>query len=169
MSQVDDLIALFDGLQSRSPAGFAIGLHLNYTTSKYIFQTYSRQWMEEYSRRGLLLGDPTVRWGLENTGSIRWSELEASDPAGVISSAKTFGLEYGVTVAVADSKAGSGSRSLGSFASPEEEFADSAIDLFERQLLEMHDLAAAIEPDSIDDKRVKRFAASLAGVGFHDL
>lgn len=165
MSQIDSLIALFDGLKARSPSGFAIGLHLDYTTSKYIFQAYSRDWMEEYSRRGFLLSDPTVRWGLENSGSIRWSELQKSDPIGVLAAAKSFGLEYGVSVAVGDA----GSRSIGSFASSEGEFSQGAIDLFAQRLSKMHELAAGIEPESNDDKRVKKFAASLSGVGLHDL
>lgn len=165
MSQSDSLISLFDGLKARSPSGFAIGLHLDYTTSKYIFQAYSREWMEEYSRKGFLLSDPTVRWGLENSGSIRWSELEKADPVGVIAAAKSFGLDYGVTVVVGDE----GSRSLGSFASTESEFSQGAIDFFIQRLSEMHELAADIELESNDDKRVKKFAASLSGVGFHDL
>jgi LuxR family transcriptional regulator len=165
MSQAEKLIVLFDGLKARSPSGFAIGLHLDYTTSKYIFQAYSKEWMEEYSRRGFLLGDPTVRWGLENSGSIRWSDLQATDPLGVIAAAKTFGLDYGVSVSVGDAD----SRSIGSFASPEGEFSESAIESFTQRLSEMHELSASIEPESIDDKRIKRFAASLSGVGLHDL
>ncbi|SMY07263.1 autoinducer binding domain-containing protein [Flavimaricola marinus] len=165
MSHADNLISLFDGLKARSPAGFAIGLHLDYTTSKYIFQAYSREWMEVYSRRGFLLSDPTVRWGLENTGHIRWSELEAADPAGVIEAAKGYGLDFGVSVAIA----GTESQSLGSFASSEGEFSESAIDLFSERLSKMHEISAKIEPESNDDKRVKRFAASLSGIGLHDL
>ena len=165
MSQSDKLIELFDGLKARSPAGFAIGLHLDYTTSKYIFQAYSREWMEEYSRRGFLLSDPTVRWGLENTGSISWSDLQATDPVGVITAAKSFGLDYGVSVSIGDA----GSRSLGSFASPEGEFSESAVAYLTERLMKMHELSADIEQDSSDDMRIKRFAASLSGVDFHDL
>lgn len=165
LSKADDLIALFDGLSARSPSGFAIGLHLDYTSSRYIFQSYARDWMEEYSRQGFLLLDPTVRWGLENAGWIRWSDLEAADPGGVIATAKTYGLDYGVTVSVVDQT----SRSLGSFASSEGEFSDGAIADFGRRLLAMHEMAAQISPESLEDKRVKKFAASLSGIGFHDI
>jgi LuxR family transcriptional regulator, quorum-sensing system regulator SdiA len=61
------------------------------------------------------------------------------------------------------------SRSLGSFASSESELSDGAIADFGRRLSLMHELAAHIDPDSTEDKRVKKFAAGLSGIGFHDL
>jgi LuxR family transcriptional regulator len=148
-------------LASISPAGFAIGLHLEFTTSKYIFQHYAKSWMEEYSRRGLILVDPTVRWGIQNEGWIRWSELAASDQGGVLNAAAEFGLKYGVSISIV----GASSRTLGSFASPEREFTEGEIAQLTACLAEMHEVTAAVEPESGEDLKIKRFASSLAHSG----
>ncbi|MEL7026863.1 MAG: autoinducer binding domain-containing protein [Pseudomonadota bacterium] len=147
-------------MQDQSPSGFAIGLHLAFTTSKYIIQTYPKPWMEEYSKRGLLLADPTVRWGLENTGFIRWSVLKNSDEAGVIDAAATFGLKFGVSVAIAPN----GSRSLGSFASPTGEFDDATIADLTAALENLHTATKDIEPGSPDDALMQRIVGSFASV-----
>lgn len=165
MSRADDVIALFEGLMDLSPSGYAIGLHLSFTTSKYIFQTYSKDWMEEYSRKGLILNDPTIRWGLENEGWILWSELKKADTGGVIEAATGFGLEHGVSISVADEDA----RSLGSFAAKDSEFGEDAIAALTERLRKMHDLTRDVEHDSADDKKIKMFAASLSGIELHDL
>ncbi|MEM6740998.1 MAG: autoinducer binding domain-containing protein [Pseudomonadota bacterium] len=165
MSPSDQVVALFDDLIALSPAGYAIGLHLNFTTSKYIFQNYTKDWMEEYSRKGLILSDPTVRWGLENVGAIRWSVLRDTDPGGVIAAAEAFGLKFGVSISIAE---GDG-RSLGSFAATDREFDEEAISQLSHRLRQMHALTAHVEHDSADDKRIKRFAASLSGIELHNL
>jgi LuxR family transcriptional regulator len=64
-----------------------------------LYQTYGRDWVEHYSMKGYMLTDPTVLWGLEHTGSVRWSDLAAQDPAGVIRDAMAFGLTNGITFA----------------------------------------------------------------------
>ena len=165
MDRSDELAGLFEGLSDLSPAGFAIGLHLSFTTSKYIFQTYSKEWMDEYSEKGLILHDPTVRWGLENTGWIRWSDLRANDPGHVIDAAADFGLRYGVSISVASDDA----RSLGSFAATEKDFSEADIKHLSDRLRQMHDLTGDIEPDSADDHKVKRLAASISHTGLHGL
>lgn len=156
----EQVVASLTRMQDQSPAGFAIGLHLAFTTSKYIIQTYAKAWMEEYSRRGLLLTDPTVRWGVENLGAIRWSTLREQDEAGVIDAASEFGLKYGVSIAVERN----GSRSLGSFASPTAEFSDAVIADLTAALEELHDLTQDIEAGSSTDALMQRIVGSFASV-----
>jgi LuxR family transcriptional regulator len=158
MTAFDVVEANIARLASTSSAGFAIGLHLEFTTSKYIFQHYSRAWMEEYSRRGLILADPTVRWGIENEGWVRWSDLAAIDAAGVLAAAAEFGLKFGVSISVV----GATSRSLGSFASVDREFTEAEIAAFSESLREMHEVTAGVQPDSSDDLKIKRLASTLA-------
>jgi LuxR family transcriptional regulator len=158
MTAFDVVEANIARLDTNSPTGFAIGLHLEFTTSKYIFQHYSRPWMEEYSRRGLILSDPTVRWGIENVGWIRWSELARLDAAGVLAAAAEFGLRFGASVSIV----GPASRSLGSFASADREFTEAEIAGFAACLQEMHDVTADVQQDSSDDLKIKRLASSLA-------
>lgn len=157
MPIIDDVKGLLAELGETSSAGFAIGLHLEFTTSRYILQTYSRDWMHEYSRRGLLLVDPTVRWGVENLGWIRWSDLAALDEGGVLAAAAEFGLTYGVSISVE----GGGTRSLGSFASGDAEFTDAQIATLSSDLEKLHALTSGIEADTPDDKDLRRLAASL--------
>lgn len=156
----DQVEANLSRMQDQSPSGFAIGLHLAFTTSKYIIQTYPKPWMEEYSKRALLLTDPTVRWGLENTGFIRWSVLREHDDAGVIDAASEFGLKYGVSIAIAPN----GSRSLGSFASSAGEFDDSTIADLTAALESLHGLTKEIEAGSTDDALMQRIVGSFASV-----
>jgi LuxR family transcriptional regulator, quorum-sensing system regulator SdiA len=158
MTAFDAVEDSLNQLATSSPAGFAIGLHLEFTTSKYIFQHYSRTWMEEYSRRGLILIDPTVRWGIENEGWIRWSDLAALDSGGVLAAAAEFGLTYGVSISVV----GPSSRSLGSFATSEREFTEAEIAALAENLRRMHDSTADVVPDSSEDLKLKRLASSLA-------
>lgn len=132
-------------------------MHLEFTTSRYILQTYPKAWMDEYSRRGFLLMDPTVRWGVENLGWIRWSDLAPLDQGGVLPAAAEFGLKYGVSIAVE----GEGTRSLGSFASAEKDFSEAEIETLSRDLAKLHALTSGIEADSADDKALRQLAASL--------
>lgn len=153
----DEAMTILAGFESLCPAGYAIGLHLQFTTSKYIFQHYSRAWMQEYSRRGLILVDPTVKWGVANDGFIRWSELSKMDDAGVLSAAAEFGLHFGVSISVA----GASGKSLGSFAAAEREFRDEEIADLTSALKRLHEIAGEVEPGSGTDISLKKFAATL--------
>ncbi len=158
MTPEEEVKSILSGFSDLSSAGYAIGLHLEFTTSKYIFQKYPKPWMDEYTRRGFLLSDPTVRWGVENLGWARWSNLTAIDDAGVLSAAAGFGLKYGVSISVE----GCGGRSLGSFASDTQEFSEEAIDMLSSRLSRMHELTAEIDPDTADDRSLKKLAAAMA-------
>ena len=71
---------LLKRLRSRSPAGFAIALHIEFTTPRYLLQSYAKDWLDLYSSRSMVMQDPTVHWAFANTGSIRWSALNSLDP-----------------------------------------------------------------------------------------
>ena len=100
MTQRASIAALLHDLDQRSPAGFAIALHIRFTTPTYMFQTYPKRWMDHYSSAGLVVHDPVVHWGLHNVGHIRWTDLEAIDSKGVLEQAKDFGIMNGVAIAV---------------------------------------------------------------------
>lgn len=158
MTPEEEVKNILGGLSDLSPAGYAIGLHLEFTTSKYIFQNYPKAWMDEYTRRGFILSDPTVRWGVENLGWTRWSDLAEIDQAGVITAAAEFGLRYGVSISVE----GLGGRSLGSFAATDKDFDEAAIAGLSSRLDRMHELTAGIEAESEADRSLKKLAASMA-------
>ena len=84
MSNRASIAALLQKLDQRSPAGFAIALHITFSTPRYMFQTYAPRWLDRYNSEGLLLRDPVVQWGMQNVGRVRWSDLEALDSEGVL-------------------------------------------------------------------------------------
>jgi len=109
-------------LRSLAPAGYAIALHIRFTTPTFLFQTYPKAWIDVYSEKGLVMQDPTVLWGFENDGMVDWSDLPAeSDPAGVMKQAAEYGMRHGFTYAVQ----ASGNRTIASFTRTDAEFTDA--------------------------------------------
>jgi LuxR family transcriptional regulator len=134
MNQRASIAAILHELDARSPAGFAIALHIKFTAPTYLFQTYPKRWMDFYSTSGLVLHDPTVHWGLNNVGHVRWSDLETIDAKGVLEHARDFGLMGGVAVAVVVG----GTRSIASFARADREYEEAEMAEFEQLLFELH-------------------------------
>jgi LuxR family transcriptional regulator len=125
-------------LKTLAPSGFAIALHVRFTTPTYLFQTYPEAWTDHYSQAGLVMQDPTVAWAFENTGTIRWHELVSADAAGVLTAAKAHGLAYGFTL----SQDRDGSRSLSSFSRSDRDFSDGEVSQIVALADELHDLTA---------------------------
>lgn len=117
-----DLGSILGEFKDRAQSGYAMGLHINFTTPAYFFQSYPRQWLEYYSHAGMLVNDPTVSWCFENTGVCRWSDMD--DPAGILSQAAEYGLKYGISYATT----AGGSHSMAGFTRPDREFSESEID-----------------------------------------
>jgi LuxR family transcriptional regulator, quorum-sensing system regulator SdiA len=140
--------ALLYNLDERSPAGFAIGLHIRFTTPRYMFQSYPKRWMDHYSDSGLIVKDPTVRWGLANLGWIRWKDLEAIDEHGVLERAKDFGIMNGVTIALALES----SRSIASFARSDRDYEVEEIDDLERMVADLHRATETMETLTDEDR-----------------
>jgi LuxR family transcriptional regulator len=130
------IAALLREMDDRSPAGLAVALHIDFTAPRYLVQSYPRQWLDHYSTSGLVLDDPTVRWGLGNIGCIRWGDLGMIDDRGVLEQARDFGIMNGVTLAIVEA----GSRSIASFARSDRDFDDGEIRELERHFSELHRL-----------------------------
>jgi LuxR family transcriptional regulator len=119
MDHLAEIREILRELQAKSPTGFAVALHISFTTPRFLFQTYSRTWSKVYSEKGLVMHDPTVRWGLEHEGAIDWDDLADRDPADVIGQARAHGMAHGLTVSLVED----GSRSVGSFSRGDRGFA----------------------------------------------
>lgn len=130
--------ALLHDLDWRSPAGCAIGLHISFTTPRYMFQSYPKRWMDQYSSSGLLLQDPTIRWGMSNVGWILWRDLERIDSHGVLEQAKDYGIMNGVTVALLIE----GTRSIASFARSDRDYDLAEITELELVFADLHEATA---------------------------
>jgi LuxR family transcriptional regulator len=158
MAQRASIAHLLHELDRGSPAGFAIALHIRFTTPTYLFQTYPKRWMDYYSAAGLVVNDPTVRWGFHNIGHIRWADLEAVDEAGVLEKAKDFGIMNGVTIALVLSE----SRSIASFARADRDYDDLEIVEIEEALARLHQVTLGLgELSSGDRKALKELSVRL--------
>ncbi|SFC87218.1 autoinducer binding domain-containing protein [Tropicimonas isoalkanivorans] len=153
--EVHDILAEMQGLCT---AGFAVALHVIFTTPRFLFQTYDPVWAKVYSEKGLVMRDPTVKWALQNDGMIDWQDLEDDDPAEVIRQAREHGIEYGFAASVCQND----SRSIGSFTSKDgafsEEVKQSLMTLFRR----LHEITNVDEDteDTLSDL-LKRLSVEL--------
>ena len=139
MDKSSGILETLARLETLSPAGYAMALHVSFTTPRFLFQKYNRDWIEYYTKNGLVMADPTVRWGFENNGLISWSELTDLDTEGVLKKASEFGIKHGFTFST---EAGD-SKSITSFARGDRAFSDE-----ERQ--EICKLAEALHHETAD-------------------
>lgn len=136
MSDVKNIAAKLATIEPIAGSGYALALHIRYTTPTILLQTYDKVWTDHYSQNSFVMMDPTVAWGFTHTGAQRWSDLADGD--GVLADAARFGLKFGVVCAVEQGD----SRSMGSFARAESEFADAEIDTCMDVLKDLHALTA---------------------------
>jgi len=132
--KLDNPSDLLGKLRTRSPAGFAIALHVHFTTPRYLLQSYSKEWIDFYSAGGLVMQDPTVHWAFANNGAMRWSDLSDADSGGVLSSAAGFGMNFGVVIALDDG----GSKTMASFARKDREMCELDIAGLSQDLRALH-------------------------------
>lgn len=111
-------------LKEIARGGYAMALHIEFTTPAYLFQTYPKAWIDYYSQNGLVMRDPTVMWGFDNLGMIDWSNLSDSDPDRIMDQAREHGIDNGFTYAVESG----GRRTICSFARGETPFSQDEID-----------------------------------------
>jgi LuxR family transcriptional regulator len=147
MSQTQlEISELLIKLYERAPAGYALGFHVEFTTPKFVFQTYPRAWLDYYSSNGLIMSDPMVAWGFEHEGACRWSAL--NDPAGVMKLAAEYGMKFGVVIATSSGD----SRSICGFANANREFTDIEIKELEADVNSLHESTAEqaqLSPETI--------------------
>lgn len=132
--------------QRLAPAGYYLALRIGFAFPAEETNALPRGWVRHYTERGLLLNDPVLRWAYANTGVIRWSDLQASDPHGLIDQAAQFGLHHGVSVCCVDAQRG-GQRSYGSFLRADRAFTDVEIRLLHRLFEALH--AARLPPSNL--------------------
>lgn len=142
-----NLSSVLSGFKDRAESGYAMGLHIQFTTPAFFFQSYPRPWLDHYSKAGLLVNDPTVSWCFENTGVCRWSDMD--DPAGILEQAAEFGMKYGIVYATTSG----GSHSMSGFARPDREYNDEEIAEIVERFEALHEATrdqAALDPDTVE-------------------
>lgn len=143
MSPPTDRFDLYlEHLSLIAPAGYHIGLHYGFVDPVFMYQTHDVAWLQVYLERGLFQVDPIMLWGMSQSGMVRWSDLSATDAAGMLGIAATHGLNFGVVCAiVAD-----GSRSIASFARADREFAPCECETIRDNVHRMHMMSLPPEP-----------------------
>ncbi|WP_166415776.1 autoinducer binding domain-containing protein [Cochlodiniinecator piscidefendens] len=134
MDQKLSISPLLADLEQSCPSGYALAMHIKYTTPNFLFQTYPMKWIEYYSMAGLVLHDPIVRWGFENTGATTWGALGADDPKGVVSLAAEHGMKFGTVISLVEDN----SRTIGGFARPDRDHTPEEVADLSRILHEVH-------------------------------
>jgi LuxR family transcriptional regulator len=119
---------------------FALGLRIRFNHPTLLYQTYPEAWVAYYAQNGLLFADPTVMWGMTNTGVCDWRDLEHLDAAGVLRQARDFGLVHGIVVSVGDVT----QRSIGFFATTDVPIRGALRDTAQEVMAELHEATEGV-------------------------
>jgi LuxR family transcriptional regulator, quorum-sensing system regulator SdiA len=122
-----------------APLGHYLALRVGFAFPMEEVNALPPSWVEHYTRNRFMLSDPVIRWIYANTGAIRWSEIVADDPRGILAQARAFGLNFGLAIAVFDNNS-DGQRSFGTFVRSDREFEDGEVRL-------LHDLVSRLHND----------------------
>ncbi|MCR8725272.1 helix-turn-helix transcriptional regulator [Frigidibacter sp. ROC022] len=124
-----------------APAGHYLALRVGFAFPMEERIELPPAWIAEYTRGGLMLMDPVMKWVYQHQGAQRWSELALPDPANVLAAAARHGLCFGAAVAVNDHDL-KGQRSFGSFARSDREFSDAELDELLAEVERLHQAKA---------------------------
>jgi len=158
MDKTSELTALLHEMSHDAPMGYSLGLQIRFTSPEYLFQTFPKAWIEEYSERGYTIRDPALLWAFENSGWTRWSDIETNGGEEVMQRAAHHGLIYGITLAID----GEENRSICAFARGDREFTDEEIDGLVGQSRKAHELTSKM--NGLTDK--EREALHVMSVRF---
>ncbi len=123
MSENTVLERILFQLGALAPAGYVAGMHIRFAGPLLQFQTYDSKWLDYYTEQGFALRDPMIAWGFAREGASRWSDIDLPDPFGIMDKAASYGLKYGVVVALGPLS----SRSIVGCARSDREFNDEEI------------------------------------------
>lgn len=120
-----------------APAGFYVALRVGFSFPTEELNQLPDLWVEHYTKHGLVVYDPMMKWVYASTGVARISEIESPDPLGVVSTAALFGLTHGA-VASAHLATDHGRRSFGFFFRADREYLPPELDLLSSMLTILH-------------------------------
>jgi LuxR family transcriptional regulator, quorum-sensing system regulator SdiA len=148
ISVVKQVAACLDRLSVFCDTGYLLAVHIRYTRPSLMFKTYPNEWLEHYSERGFMMVDPVVGWAMAQEGTALWDDLAANDPAGVVASARAFGLSHGVSFAIGPST----SRTIGSV-TRSTPFSADELDTMRGIVTEIHDVTEGVDhfPAKVQD------------------
>ncbi|MDH2326283.1 autoinducer binding domain-containing protein [Cereibacter sp. SYSU M97828] len=136
MSKVEEVTRRLRELSSICDTGYALAIHIRFTSPTLLYQTYPDEWIRFYTERGFMLSDPVVRWGLRETGFIRWNDIPDEDHEAVMVHARQHGIAHGVAFSLGTPA----SRTLAGLTRSQDEFTGDEIDRMIGLVSEIHDL-----------------------------
>lgn len=140
---------ILEKLTQLCPQGYAIALHINFTTPKYLFQSYRKDWSDYYSKKGWVMHDPTVQWGFENTGVTSWESLIPADKYGIFAEAAKYGLKFGFVCAIRSFD----SSSFSSFAREDRNYCEAEISQICKLVNILHDMT--LNPENLSETEIE--------------
>jgi LuxR family transcriptional regulator len=120
-----------------APAGHYLALRVGFAFPMEERNELPEAWVTQYTRGGLMLVDPVMKWVYQHRGAVRWSEINMPDPAEVLRLAASHGLRFGAAVCCSDHDL-RGQRSFGTFARSDREFSDSELDSLLGEVERLH-------------------------------
>jgi len=126
---------------SIAAAGYYVALRIGFAFPVDERNEFPTDWVEYYTRNGLMLRDPVVRWAYENSGFARWSDLATVDAHRVLDKARGYGLNFGVVICCSDTGQNE-LRSYGTFSRPDREFSRDEISILGFQLQRLHEASS---------------------------
>lgn len=128
-------------LAELAPAGYYLAVRVGFAFPLAEYNALPESWVAEYTREGMMLDDPVMRWLYGHAGACRWGALDLPDPRGILARAAAHGMHFGVAVAQVD-PGPKGQRSFGSFARADREFTDEEIDKLSLLVGHLHETSA---------------------------
>jgi LuxR family transcriptional regulator len=120
-----------------APAGHYLALRVGFAFPMEERNLLPSEWVTQYTRNGLMLVDPVMKWVYQHRGAVRWSEIALPDPAEVLRAAAGHGLRFGAAVSCSDHDL-KGQRSFGTFARSDREFSDSELARLAAEVERLH-------------------------------
>ena len=141
-------------------AGFYIAFRLEFLQPEFEYNSLPRPWVHKYTQQGLLMMDPVLRWIYSTVGSIRWSEVDTPDTAGVLREAAGYDLNFGVAISMRDAEDAS-IRSFGNFCRSDREFKIDEIRELECRLASL--FSDLTPPDGVTEAETEVLSAIRDG------
>jgi LuxR family transcriptional regulator, quorum-sensing system regulator SdiA len=126
-----------DTLSRLAPTGFYLALRVGFTFPEEELNRLPDRWVDHYTRHGLVVHDPLMKWVYANVGALRWSDIDIADPADVRAAAVEHGMLYGAAASIL-TKADQGRRSYGLFFRSDRDFLDAELATLEVILSGLH-------------------------------
>ncbi|TDX31255.1 LuxR family transcriptional regulator [Rhodovulum visakhapatnamense] len=152
MNRVNKVAELLEALRQGCDTGFVVALHIRFTRPLVMYRTYPQAWCDHYDLNGLVVSDPSVRWGFCTTGAIHWDDPALDDPVGVFAAARSFGVANGVTVSVGPAT----SRSLAGLSRASGRFGAAEVQHMVRLVETLHLVLDGIEGEDGPELRALR-------------